>query len=216
MTSISVRWRLGTGRFNGPGLALLLLCFVPAFPAVAGPAVEPAPNDVSPEETFERRFVDFESQTVIIYSGMRPSGRLWTPYQGKYHRPLKGVAFYEAIERPDLAASYSRRNALDWSLSLGGWSATLGGLYLIADRHGAVGLSLVGVGVTALIAAWILEPEPVEEPEAREAADVYNKRLKGRLGLGPQQGRPPTPATTLGFVPFVTTSMGGLGMVGSF
>jgi hypothetical protein len=185
------------------------LCFASLGLIRPGQAAEPTPS-LAPEEVFERTFVAFDDQVLVIYSAGRRPSRMWTAYRGKYRSRLPGADFYLAIDRPDLASAYRRRHAAELSLIFGGIGATLGGLYLGGRGWLTAGAVLVTAGLGGILAGWILEPDPVNESEAREAADVYNKKLKRRLGLvgaGPPAG---APKTAFSWAPIVTTVGGGI------
>jgi hypothetical protein len=165
-----------------------------------------------PRETFEKNYVAFEGLIVI---GASFRGRTWAPYLGKYHRPLAGRDFYRAIERPDLASVYTHRQTVEWSLLLGGWATILSSPFVGAKTsRGVTGVMLLA-GITSVIVGWILEPDPLDESEAREAADIYNKSLKRRLDLTPAAPSSP-PRTTVTWAPFIAPSAGGLALAVSF
>ena len=76
--------------------------------------------------------VGFESTVVIGPLG----GRDWKPYLGKYHQPLEGISFYEAIGRADLVGRYRSRQAVRYTLMLGGLATAVVGLVMFRDTRG--------------------------------------------------------------------------------
>ena len=202
-----------TRQFWAQGLLAVLLSTVGVVFPVSSAAAQTAGGD-DPREMFEKGFVDFES-SVVVTGSPALAGRLWLPYQGKYHRRLDGVDIYEAIERPDLAASYRRRRAIEWTLLLGGWAAIIGSPYLAVHSQTHLGGVLFLLGVSSVIAGWILEPDPVSEWEAREAADLYNKKLLRRLRLDPASPES-APGRTMTFVPSLILGPGGAGLALAF
>jgi len=149
-------------------------------------------------ERYALEYVGFEGAT-IVFGG---NSREWTAYQGKYHRPLEGADFYRAVGRDDLLGRYRSRQALRVTLVLGGIGVSLAGLAVFGARHSAtIPLALVfGGGVLSSI-GWYMSSDPVDGPEAREAADLHNKALKRRLGLEAPRATPYVPAGQLTVAP---------------
>ena len=121
-------------------------------------------------------------------------------YQGQYYRPLEGIEFYEAVNRPDLADDYRRRRNTSralWGSAVG--SMIVGGtLFGVAnygydsgkwsDSQAAIvgwpGLGLLTVAPLILgVVALNIDHHPVEPYEARRIAGEYNRQLADELGI---------------------------------
>ncbi len=114
------------------------------------------------------------------------------PYRGKYHEPLPGSDFYSAIDRPDLATRYRVWRGIQLTLEFGGAAVALGGLYIFHSHTTLVTDLFIGGGLAVIVGVF-LNPEVVDEQNARRLADEHNKRLKRQLGLSPIEPSPPRP-----------------------
>ncbi len=180
-------------------------------------------------EEYDKNFIWFQDLIAINVQGGGIVGSSTIPYQGKYKKPLDGAAFYEAIERPDLASSYRTRQAVRLSLFGVGYAAIIGApIYtlLLADscdgidpdcddsKRWVVGGAMFGGGLVLAITAGLIAPHPIAATEARQLADEHNMRLKERLGLASQE-KPKAQPIQAGF--FATRDGGGgLTLGGSF
>lgn len=125
---------------------------------------------------------EYQKDFVWFYDGHSGFGRSFVPYHGKYHEPLEGSAFYEAIERPDLASSYRLRQALNITMFAGGTALFFYGFFAFHDNGLLTIGSVLAGGVLGSIGFYRAN-DPVDEPTARRLADEHNRRLKRRLGL---------------------------------
>ncbi|HEX8439740.1 hypothetical protein [Archangium sp.] len=83
-----------------------------------------------------------------------------------------------------------------------------------------MGIGISGVGIGVLSWGLLMSPHPVTPSEARELADGYNKKLKGKLGLS-EEGTPVTPAPTTSSIqarlsPVLGPNGAGLRLSGTF
>jgi len=111
---------------------------------------------------------------------------------------LRGATFYEAVERPDLAARYrqleARRNlvGLLGGAALGA-GAVWGGIDLTIAKtdprahHTATPIpwAIAIAGLVAVIVGSALPSEPATEPERQALARDHNQRTAARLGADP-------------------------------
>jgi hypothetical protein len=125
---------------------------------------------------------EYQQSFVWFYDGHSGLGRHWVPYLGKYHEPLSGAAFYEAIGQPDLASSYRVRRALNITMYAGGTILWVYGLFAFRNSGWLTAGCVVG-GFAVGAIGYFRSNDPVDEPTARQLADEHNKRLKLRLGL---------------------------------
>jgi hypothetical protein len=114
----------------------------------------------------------------------------WRPVRGKYRDAMTFVDFFDAVGRPDLAASQSLRNTWSDVLFYGGLIALAGGIVVAA--HGATsqartetyaGLGLAGGGLACSIAGGAISGPIASEEEASRLADAYNQSLGAHLGV---------------------------------
>src|SRR5262249_11219077 len=111
--------------------------------------------------------------------------RTFVPYRGKYHEPLLGTDFYEAIERPDLVSAYHVRHALNITMFVGG-TALFFYAFVSFQHNELLALGCWVAGTTLGTIGFFRANDPVDEPTARRLADEHNRALKRRLGLPPQ------------------------------
>jgi len=116
---------------------------------------------------------------------------------------LQGAMFYDAVDRPDLAARYreleARKNLVGMfgGLALGG-GAVWGAIDLTiakTDPHAhhsatVIPWAIASAGLVALVVAVVLPGEPMSEPEREALARAHNQRVAARLGAGPDDGTP--------------------------
>jgi hypothetical protein len=135
---------------------------------------------------------EYEQKFVWFYDGTSTFGRKFVPYRGKYHEPLAGTDFYEAIERPDLVSAYHGRQALNITMFVGGTALFF---YAFASFQQSEWLGLgCWLGGTILGSIGFFRAnDPVDEPTARRFADEHNRRLKRRLGLPSQMSPDQSP-----------------------
>jgi len=147
------------------------------------------------------------TRTVTVSPVGRPSTRT----------PIEGADFYEAVDRPDLAASYRTRNAVHLALGLGGLVVAMGGdAYVLSGMNfgachdlplltpayqacaaradderaskAAIGLGIAAVGSVAFFVGAFLDPHPVDAPTRRRLADEHNRKLGVTPLVGPGGG----------------------------
>jgi hypothetical protein len=154
---------------------------------------------------------EYQQKFVWFYDGTSTFGRDWVPYRGKFHEPLVGTDFYEAIGRSDLASGYRVRQALNITMFVGGTVLFFYGLAATGGDHPWLGVGCwIGGGVLGSI-GFYRSNDPVDGPTARRLADEHNKQLKQRLGL-PLQLNPdqsPQPVMRGWNVSAVATPTGG-------
>ncbi len=182
----------------------------------APPPAPPEPERKSAQERYEERYIGFSDVQLFDSATGRAIEQWMEPYQGKYRQRLETRDFLELVGRTDLIATYEKRNRVRLSIALGGAGLLVGGGGLITwglvgacmkvdvandqclarDGRPVIAGSVVsGVGLAALLAASIIDPNPVDGPTARKIADTYNKQLRRELGLqeaGWLQAPPPT------------------------
>lgn len=184
---------LALGGFPGEAGARALALAAVEMVTALGRQREPASG--ANVDAYQQRFVWFYDSVTVVYGGFGGFGawfgRTWIPYQGRYRQPLEGGDFYRAVERPDLASRYARRQATRIGLVVAGVGAEVYGFTQFRSHSSAAGYAVLG-GLVAIFVSWIIDADPVNEPEARQIADVYNKALKSRLGLA-SLPRPTTP-----------------------
>jgi hypothetical protein len=143
----------------------------------------------------------------------------WTAVRGVDGVPLEGTAFYDAVERPDLAERYRERSGVRATARVGGpilaVGSVVGAVALLANdmkscEQGRAGscLSLpttdlllatfvgfAGVTTGVAIAVWGRHSDPhvVTIDEARALAEDHARRARGEPGLDPAR-LPPRPA----------------------
>jgi hypothetical protein len=149
-------------------------------------------------------------------------------------RKLSSVEFYEAVDRPDLAATYRRRTVIGWTVALTGTAVALGAstwaLFASgkpskceigspdfspcldretdADHRRLVtsGVVMGGGLVVSLVGLYIVaNRHPTSMNESHDLADAHNAKLRKRRGL---------PSATL--APYAAPDGGGLAMSGRF
>lgn len=145
-------------------------------------------------ERYERTYLWFEDWVAVTRTGAVVAS--WSnPLQGKHKKRISPAEFFEAVDRPDLAATYRSRQAWKTGLSLGGSVLTLGGLaYLLVEILGdmdggfdstplIIGGSVMTGGIVLGLVAGSMNPYPITNVEAKELADEHNKKLRRQLGL---------------------------------
>jgi hypothetical protein len=133
-------------------------------------------------------------------------------------RALKGVRFYETIGRADLVAKYKATNGVKLGLIIGG-SAVLAagalsalftisppcavldarsGICLQTQYPSLVAPGLIGgaLGLAALMAGLIINPNPVRPQQLIELAEEYNRKVDGNAAR-PSRSTPVTVAVAL-------------------
>ncbi len=195
---------------------------------------------------FQRQAIRFSSTYLVTGGGLVPvSGeRNWKTFQGELGQELKPLKFYEAVGRPDLAASYRRRRGA----MIGGYVAAGIG-YIIAgaftyaivtnpkdcsidlpddefqrclDDDSALNRRLWGMGIGLGISVvglsvaiyYAVNRQPIDKNDAAELADRYNQALRGRLGLPVVMHRPLL--RDLRLAPYVNGNQGGLALSARF
>ena len=179
-----------------------------AAPAPAAPVPAAEPEGPSDDELgeYKRKYLWWQDWASVDVSTGRVVSRWSVPKQGTAGYDLKGVQFYEALGRDDLATRYRKRNRLRWGLGLGSAAVGTGvmfwglSVYVSAEssafdtevsaeeqRKETVGMSMmVGGAVVAGAGALFIglfRSHPVSANEARRLADDYNRELRKRLGI---------------------------------
>lgn len=203
------------------------------------------PSTAQTSEAYEKSFIGFDDVAVVNTQNGAVVSTHTLPYQGKYKKPLEGVAFYETIGRKDLVEQYNARSTTRTALWVGGGVGMVVGaglmmLPLLSREECSINLPdsafsdcldrrtssmmtglLVGTGVMTggavlfLVGSWH-NPHPVTPAQARELADEYNKGLKAKLNVAEQKQRAQRNDFTLAVSPVVGFNGGGLAFSGTF
>lgn len=88
-----------------------------------------SPSRKNASEEYDLHYIGFTDVTVFTLSGAgATSTREWSvPYEGKYKKPLEGVAFYRKVGRADLVAAYESKNKVRTGLKVAGVSSIVAG-----------------------------------------------------------------------------------------
>jgi hypothetical protein len=194
----------------------LMLAAATAAPPDPSGATLPATSQAAPGpsalEQYEERYIWAEDFPVVYGDRHHVATTIGTFfYQGKYRKPLAGADLYDAIDRPDLAATYRQRATGKYLLCGAGLALIVGGgAYAIANFSSAppdlnlppaqfaqqaqaasdaareaalIGIAISSGGVVLLMVGALLDVDPLNASEARRLVDEYDQRLKGELGL---------------------------------
>ena len=180
-------------------------------------------------ETDSRVQQEYEANRLGLFVGTdaraKPkSADRWTlAYEGRDMKPLEGTAFYEKIGRPDLVRDYHLKQLAKIVLGVtGGLTLAYGvvlGLYAAGGSDffkipGWYPVAFIVGGTGLLVWGLLIDPNPVNELEARGLVDAYNQRLKDRLGLSSE--REHRSAVRVAVAPMVSSAGGGLSLQLSF
>jgi len=163
----------------------------------------PAHAEDSPQRQYELNYIGVAGAftTNSETGAMQPAGVL--AWRGIYGKPLPGADFYDAVGRPDLAASYRSRSHLRTALAVPGLTIAVGGTVamftglemLATSKPGsngrmktALNVFLAGciaepLGGVLALPAMAVNPDPVSVPEILQLADEHNRALRESLGL---------------------------------
>jgi hypothetical protein len=166
------------------------------------------------EARYNEKAIHFNHLPVVTGDGETTTTTITAfPLQGD--RRLSPPEFYNLVERPDLAARYSRRRNLGKGLLVAGTLGIVAGFAVIGwgvtgkDCIGAEDLPMcidekdkflaprvkVGLGVAAAGAGaflfgiyFVRRSIPISESEAHDLADRHNEKLRKQLQLAPYVG----------------------------
>jgi hypothetical protein len=186
------------------------------------------------EVSYKKEAVVFRDFMIanVTNGGVTSVGSATVAYRNG--RKLSTGEFYEAVERPDLAATYHHRMKIGRTLVWTGLGVALAasayGLYAVAkpnrcevgaadfsaclDRDSAnqkrafIQSSVVGGGgLLALVVGFyvVAKSAPATMNEAHDMADTHNAKLRRKYGL-----------PTARVAPYATPDGGGVAMVGRF
>jgi len=176
-----------------------------------------AKSKAAASEEFDQNFIWFQEVVTVNAQNGSVMGSTAIPLQGKYRKPLEGAAFYEAIDRPDLASSYRTRQIVRGSLIGVGVAGIVGGalapLYASDENRWTTMGAVLGGGVVLALVGGSIDGHPIPATEARRLADEHNSRLKERLGLASRDASAPKKIKA-GL--FATREGGGVTLGGSF
>lgn len=159
----------------------LALAALEALAALDRQRAAPLAKNVAELPAYQERYVWFHDSVTIFYGSLSMGiGRRWSPYLGRYRKPLDGASFYEAVNQPDLAASYNRRLAIKVLLFVAGLGTAIYGMSRLSAQKSHA-FTVFAAGGALNLAAWIVSTDPVDESEARRLADMHNKALKASL-----------------------------------
>ncbi len=125
---------------------------------------------------------------------------------------LDSIAFYHEIGRSDLADEYQTNNPYMWVpgivttlvgaglLGYGISQARESTAWFIGGFFG--GTVLLGGGIALTTLGFIFDYEPMSDSEKFSAADVYNRKIREELKLGPEVDWDNRNRTKSGFSPF--------------
>lgn len=192
----------------------------PSALGTAPPTAAQEPSSPPAQQEYDEKYIWVEDFPVVYGDRDHIVTTIGTFFfQGKYRKPIAGADLYDAIGRPDLAATY--RDRLTRKLILVGTGLALtmgGGVYILAAfpkgnsqsaqqaqaaqdaaRNAMTVGAVISTGglVLAAIGAF-LRVDPLDASEARRLVDEYDRRLQEKLGLGappsgeasPRAGRP--------------------------
>ena len=207
-------------RLKGKLVGALVLAAMGSGPRTVRAA---GPQDDS-ESMYEQEKITVT--TAMLSPGVTRSGayylhpRRFVPTKGG--NGLKGVHFYDVIERPDLAATYRKRIAIRWGLFGGGAALFVGGLgvalagVLRDPQNNSMKITGSVIMVTGLLtttAAGIYArhapAHPIEPAVAKNLIDEYNADLRTQLGLK-------TPTAHVRVQPQLTAAGAGISVSGRF
>lgn len=156
-----------------------------------------APQRGGPVTNEDPRKITFQAGAYVNVSSGEVVSAWITPYLAG--RPLKGVRFYETIGRADLVAAYKGRNGLKLGLIIGGSAVAVAGVLtaiftnsppcaVFDAQFGSCirtqypnllvpGLIGGALGLAALLAGSIIDPNPIGPKKLVELADEYNSKI---------------------------------------
>lgn len=123
---------------------------------------------------------------------------------------LDSIAFYHEIGRPDLADEYMTHNPYMW---VPGIVATAAGVALLSyglsqDSDGwkiggfMGGFFTMSAGISLVTFGFLFDYDPMSDAEKRSASEVYNRKLREDLQLGPEVDWDNKSRNKSGFWPF--------------
>jgi hypothetical protein len=86
------------------------------------------------EATYRAQALRFGSELELtVTSNYASLHRRWFAYQGDTttEAPVSATAFYQMVERPELAEAYERRNTIKWVTGVGGMALTIGAVVMM-------------------------------------------------------------------------------------
>lgn len=187
--------------------------------AMATVGVSPVASAADPEQVYEQ-------EKIVVTTAMLSPGRnntlvprRFVPTKGG--AGLQGAVFYEAVGRPDLAATYTKRRWTRWTLFgagavliVGGTALGLAGALSTPENKGLkFGGAAVAVGGLMTVSAsqiynHFAPAHPIEPALAKNLIDEYNAGVRTQLSLGPLS------AVRIG--PQVSGSFAGMRVSGRF
>jgi hypothetical protein len=209
----------------------------PAPAEVQPPAATPVNDDrvrEAAEYEYKQQAIGFGEELIVsAYENSVSVSRRWTAHQGELKVPLGGTAFYDLVDRPDLAAKYRQRRTIK-RVAIGATAVTMvaslafiltaspescepgspdwdacferGQDKMKSHMAGALGMmALSGIGILVVRHYWA-HPHPISEGEAKGIAAEYNRKIRDSLGL----------PTGVSVAPYVSADGGGLSVAGKF
>ncbi len=196
----------------------MALCGAMAW-GTAGMAQAAEPEPVSAEHVYEQEKITVSTAMLSPGRNNSLSPRRFQPTIGG--ASLRGVLFYQAIDRPDLAEVFVRRQRIRWSLYGSGAALFVGGVATMLvgvlrqpeSRPLQIAGSVMGVaGLLTMSSAQAFNhfapSHPIEPAVAKNLIDEHNAAVRRRLGLGP--------TARVRVSPQVSGSMAGVSLSGRF
>ncbi|MCH9682684.1 MAG: hypothetical protein K0V04_14710 [Deltaproteobacteria bacterium] len=182
-------------------------------------ATAQAADEPDPEALYQQQKIEVTTAMLSPARNNSLSPRRFQPTLGG--ASLRGVLFYEAIDRPDLGATFKRRQRIRWSLYgagaglfVGGLATTLVGV-LRDPQSGPLklgGAITMVAGLVTMSSAQVFNhfapSHPIEPAVAKDLIDQHNAGLRRQLGMGP--------TARVRVAPQVGRSMAGVSVSGRF
>lgn len=189
------------------------------------PPPPPPPDDALEKamDRYDQEFIWFAGTLLVADNGEVLTTDV--PVKGRYREPLEGARFYEAVNRPDLALRYRKRDGSRKMVGFLGVASIAGGVAASVYRFsedetdpGVGSLVLLAGGSVLITVAFVMDPHPVPPSQARALADQHNTALRKELGLPDDyQAKPLSRARDrLRLAPFASAEGGGLSVWGQF
>lgn len=192
---------------------------------------QPMDAPLSPEAqlVYDAEMLSVGDSLVIRKTGAGASASVQEAdslYEGRYRRKISPEQFLRRVGLPERAEQVKARRKLQRSIFtvgavMGGASAAYGMISLFGELDFPImpGLVVGALGLGVAASPLFMETYIPRPDELRELADRHNQALRERLRGGAGAGSKPAPITArlqLQLAPVVTTSGGGLTLVGRF
>lgn len=164
--------------------------------------------------------LSFADTMVVTKDGVIGPEPGYTVYQGRYRKEVTGREFYEIIGREDLAARYRKKDKIRSAFVTTGGVGILVlvayGVSLTTSDDPTQGITIVIAGTAGslllLAIGAMINPNPVDVPEAHRLGDEYNQKLL-REGGPSARKRPTLKPPQVAVTPFLTPEGRGGGVM---